>query len=1154
MTKNLWSGLLGILVSEAASAQLIVPESHRTVVMRPLELDFPATASDKEVVLPGPVWIGLLYDGEGAFLGLGRIEIRGLVVRSGKTPMGPAVEGRTPHVYTACHLRRAAPNADGQSVTLATELVAEDGTTDQLDWVLQAEQIDFLGQPAVGFSYAYAFRSPTREVHFLTDHSTWSLGGSVDGCLYLEQVEPYGQQPRCFVIGPETAIPARTPLPHRISPESRPGTGSRLDFLGVANASLIRFIREPALTFNEITLSPRPRGAAGGSEEPGDREIAATEKWATPLSREFRTEPMTVLLHPAGGVQAWLDAHHVVARLQHRAANLYPTPPLPMTQQGDLPHTTEFLERCREYGFRRVWVWSRWQTNWSEWDHLSSEQQQGLRTPQPLSHAVLRLDWASKYNVDELREYALAAPRYGVELYFWFPTSHLSSISPWLEEHPDWIVQRRDGSRYDYAYPDIQGVFHPAGYGAYALARLERLRQEVPFHGLFFDSFQTFGLDVIHYGHPRWANQFQEILAFARTLQARGLGLYVEAITPWLQSCASGLWRQELEGREFMLYGTAPHLGAQTMSAESYFRALAFQAAPVIRIEFWDEDEALRQLGTYANKAFAQVASQMGRCRLLPGGRGTLWEDRTGQPAVLFSFDGGRVDLKELGVKGTSEAREVLSDLSPSLVKGGTGGVTRVPVERGVVHLEPYQVYRLISQEEKTPLREIWRVPLNLHNPSNVVLGRLGSEAYFCVQGARKDGGSAAAVEVRDARGRLVWEDTYREPDLDYDAGAYVHWIAGPGLEEPLVLYAFVPQSDERRGGARLLRARDGGLIGEIENTTRFGNNNALVADLDGDGRLELVYADQRTLTCYDLPSCQPRWRYQDGVLFCWSLPALVDLNADGRPEIVFGSEYNNPDGTSSMVALNAEGQQVWRSDGHLEDLGSTPVFVADVDGDGETELLKVGLDLEHRRNQTWNHLHLFDFQGRLKAKIALGFTGIALGDLDGDGHLEGVGLTNARDGGPKSPQLRLHQRAARCLDLATGEVKWTCPVPRAYLDTNSPLLADVNGDGQLEAVVGTGNPAGYGRLPDSEPWGDVYVLDGRGKILQRLSLPGWPVNFAWGDVNDDGLGELAIVINGAPGWLALYQTQAPTQRKDWPTPFGSARRDGTMGALADRL
>jgi hypothetical protein len=446
------------------------------------------------------------------------------------------------------------------------------------------------------------------------------------------------------------------------------------------------------------------------------------------------------------------------------------------------------------------------------------------------------------------------------------------------------------------------------------------------------------------------------------------------------------------------------------------------------------------------------------------------------------------------------------------------------------------------DMSEDSPIKLLWQKCLNLYGPTNVVIGRMDGEAVFCIQGVRRNGDcSEAAIEVRKSCGNTLWENSHGTPGLNYGVGAYVQWIDGPGIGEPMIAYSFVPPQDECRGGLRLNQARDGELIKEIENTTRFGNNNSIVADIDGDGKTELVCADQSSLTCYELPSCKLLWSYDDGVMFCWGLPALSDADEDGHWRIIFGSEYNNADGSSSMIAIDCYGHQVWRSDGYREDLGSTPVFIADVDDDGMQEYLKVGLDLEHRQQQDWNNLFVFDTEGQLKSTIELGFTGIAIGDIDGDGHLEGIGLTNTRDGGSNG------QREVRCIDLTTGRVKWKNSIPRAYLDTNSPVMADINGDGRLEAVVGTGNPSGYGRLPDSQPWGDIYVFDSAGNRLQHICLPGWPVNFALCDINDDGLGELAVVIDGTPGWLALFQTRLLTTRRDWPTPFGNAARSGTM-------
>ena len=436
-------------------------------------------------------------------------------------------------------------------------------------------------------------------------------------------------------------------------------------------------------------------------------------------------------------------------------------------------------------------------------------------------------------------------------------------------------------------------------------------------------------------------------------------------------------------------------------------------------------------------------------------------------------------------------------------------------------------------------LRQLWRTTLGVNSPTNVIVGRLKGAACLSVQGTDTVGHRGATVESLDAMGRIRWRSSAGKVT---GAGAYLHWLRATQGRDALVTYSSVNNADKAAPGTvHFLSATDGKSVRTISNVTHFGNNNSIVADLNDDGREEFLYADLSTLTCYDPRRFTRQWRFEEGVRFCWSLPALVRSDQDKRTAIVFGSEYNDEGGKSSMLAVSSSGKLLWRSDGHEEDLGSTPVFAADIDGDGETELLKVGLDLEHRRNLKWNHLHVFSMSGKLKSKVALGFTGIAIGDMDRDGRLDGVGLSNTRDGGNNG------RREIRCIDLVTGNVKWTLPVERAYLDTNSPIMADVNGDGHLEAIVGTGNPAGYGRLPNSKPWGDLYVIGSNGRLQQQIQLPGWPVNLAMCDMNDDGLSEILAVIDGLPGSLHAYRTRAPATRVDWPTPFGNSRRDGTM-------
>lgn len=441
---------------------------------------------------------------------------------------------------------------------------------------------------------------------------------------------------------------------------------------------------------------------------------------------------------------------------------------------------------------------------------------------------------------------------------------------------------------------------------------------------------------------------------------------------------------------------------------------------------------------------------------------------------------------------------------------------------------------------ESEILAERFRASLTVHTPVNVVAGIVDGQTVFCVQGDAVRGGKRiAAVDVVGANGVLI--RTLDEPGTTggSQSGAYLHWIddnAGP-----MVLFSWVPDRDDIPGGANLVRVTDGTVVARIRNRTRFGNNNSIVADIDGNGRVDVLYADQQSLSLLTLPNLEAQWRVDTGINFCWSLPAFVDVTGDGRPEAVYGSEYNNPDGTSSFIALDNSGKPVWRTDGHAEDLGSTPVFVVDVDGDGTDELAKVGLDLEHRNKQEWNHAHVFDRSGRLVSRAALGFTGIAIANLDDDPALEGVGITNTRDGGSNGV------RAIRCVELSTGKTEWTTPVERTYLDDNSPVAGDFDGDDNLEIVVGTGNPWGYARLPNSEPWGDQYVVSAKGEILQRMTLPGRPTNSLLIDLDGDGAGEVVTVLDGQPGWLAVYDTRAKTSRREWHTPFGSPLRDGTM-------
>jgi hypothetical protein len=116
-------------------------------------------------------------------------------------------------------------------------------------------------------------------------------------------------------------------------------------------------------------------------------------------------------------------------------------------------------------------------------------------------------------------------------------------------------------------------------------------------------------------------------------------------------------------------------------------------------------------------------------------------------------------------------------------------------------------------------------------------------------------------------------------------------------------------------------------------------------------------------------------------------------------------------------------------------------------------------------------------------------FSGIAIGDLNHDGRLEVV------VGGDSSPSGSYWQGGRiNCLSWQ-GRREWVVQTNQVIWST--PDLVDLNNDGNLDVVVGTG--FNYGRDSSGNyPGNEVYAIDGNGHIL-----PGWP--FVTEPANLDG-------------------------------------------------
>jgi len=149
----------------------------------------------------------------------------------------------------------------------------------------------------------------------------------------------------------------------------------------------------------------------------------------------------------------------------------------------------------------------------------------------------------------------------------------------------------------------------------------------------------------------------------------------------------------------------------------------------------------------------------------------------------------------------------------------------------------------------------------------------------------------------------------------------------------------------------------------------------------------------------------------------------------------------------------------------------------------------------------------------------------VALGDVDGDGDLDMVvGNGGFRGASSYGQQNRLY------LNDGTGGFKdvTASHLPKDRADTHAVALGDVDGDGDLDVVCGNGAPLNSGR--NSGEQNRLYLNDGKGKFTDATSRLPWVVDLtaavALGDV--DGDKDLDLVTGDWGNWTF----HGPTNRR----------------------